>query len=254
FSADQFAFDDPTLGNKVTLVSARGVVIPCSVVETDTSPTRISCETGVPPKGYEGDVYFLNIKVNDQPLGGGSSNTYCGGSCKFYFNKWRTPTITQMNFQAGLPDIVIKITGRVMTAQVGRLSDGNGDNFNPDGKEIIRVYIGGANCNTNNKETEEPYGTWVDESNANGYLICRSELTVSGSYLVSYLVSGEAGRSKPIDEVTYVDASETVYQYQAHADVTSISPKSGSVGGGTVLTITGRFFVMEKELVKVTVG
>jgi hypothetical protein len=46
FSADQFAFDDPTLGNKVTLVSARGVVIPCSVVETDTSPERISCETG----------------------------------------------------------------------------------------------------------------------------------------------------------------------------------------------------------------
>ena len=46
FSADQFAFDDPKLGNKVTLVSERGVVIPCSVIETDTSPTRITCETG----------------------------------------------------------------------------------------------------------------------------------------------------------------------------------------------------------------
>jgi hypothetical protein len=46
FSADQFAFDDPTLGNKVTLVSERGVVIACSVIETDTSPTRITCETG----------------------------------------------------------------------------------------------------------------------------------------------------------------------------------------------------------------
>jgi hypothetical protein len=57
----------------------------------------------------------------------------------------------------------------------------------------------------------------VDEWNANGYLICRSELTTPGSYKVSYLVSGEAGRSKPSDDVTYVDASETIYQYQAHA-------------------------------------
>ena len=46
FSADQFSFDDPTLGNKVTLVSERGVIIPCSVIETDTSAKRISCETG----------------------------------------------------------------------------------------------------------------------------------------------------------------------------------------------------------------
>jgi hypothetical protein len=126
----------------------------------------------------------------------------------------------------------------------------------------------------------------VDEWNANGYLICRSELTTPGSYKVSYLVSGEAGRSKPSDDVTYVDASETIYQYQAHAgkitphhitpyhttpyttpyhiilnhksscylDVVSVSPKTGSVAGGTVLTITGRFFAMEKKFVKVTVG
>ena len=37
-------------------------------------------------------------------------------------------------------------------------------------------------------------------------------------------------------------------------DVTSVQPKMGSVGGGTVLTITGRFFVLKKEHVKVTVG
>ena len=57
----------------------------------------------------------------------------------------------------------------------------------------------------------------MDEWNVNGYLICRSELTAPGSFSVSYLVSGEAGRSKPIDDVIYVDASETPYQYQAHA-------------------------------------
>ena len=61
------------------------------------------------------------------------------------------------------------------------------------------------------------YGTWVDKWKANGYMICRPELTEPGSYKVSYLVSGEGGRSKPSDEVTYVDASETLYQYQAHA-------------------------------------
>ena len=189
----------------------------------------------------------------------------------------------------------------------------------------------------------------MDEWKANGYMICRSELKEPGSYKVSYLVSGEGGRSKPSDEITYLDASETLYQYQAHAgrailyitipyhtipyhtipyhtisfhtipyhtipyhtipyhtipyhtipyhaiprhvtshqttpdyltphhtthyaiplrhihqsqanyftlylDVTSVSPKSGSVGGGTILTITGRFFPMDKERVTVTVG
>ena len=172
----------------------------------------------------------------------------------------------------------------------------------------------------------------MDEWKADGYMICRSELKEPGSYKVSYLVSGEGGRSKPSDEITYVDASETLYQYQAHAgrailyitipyrtipyhtiphyiilhhittstphhnkprhvtshqttpdyltphhtthyaiplrhthqtqanyftlylDVTSVSPKSGSVGGGTILTITGRFFAMDKERVTVTVG
>ncbi|XP_028395269.1 fibrocystin-L-like [Dendronephthya gigantea] len=254
FSADQFSFDNPKLGNKVTLVSARGVIIPCHVVETDTSPTRISCETGVPPKGFEDDTYSLKIKVNDIPFGGANTKPYCWGACHFRFNKWRTPTINQISFQAGLPDQVIKISGRVLTAQIGRLSDGSGENFNPEGKEIVRLYIGGANCDTNNKETEETYGTWVDQWNANGYIICRPELKEPGSYKVSYLVSGDAGRSKPDDHVSYVDSDETIYQYQAHADVISISPRSGSVNGGTILTITGRFFVMDKKRVTVSVG
>ena len=42
--------------------------------------------------------------------------------------------------------------------------------------------------------------------------------------------------------------------FTLYLDVTSVSPKSGSVGGGTILTITGRFFAMNKERVTVTVG
>ena len=46
FSPDQFAFDDPTLGNVVTLTGKDDATVPCSVVETDTSSTKISCEVG----------------------------------------------------------------------------------------------------------------------------------------------------------------------------------------------------------------
>ena len=35
-------------------------------------------------------------------------------------------------------DQVIKITGRLYTGQIGRLSDGTGDNFDPDAAEITR--------------------------------------------------------------------------------------------------------------------
>ena len=46
FSDNQFAFDDPALGNVVTLTGNGGVKVPCHVVETDTSETKISCELG----------------------------------------------------------------------------------------------------------------------------------------------------------------------------------------------------------------
>jgi hypothetical protein len=46
FSDDQFAFDDPILGNVVTLTGRDGVTMPCTVVQTDTSTTKISCELG----------------------------------------------------------------------------------------------------------------------------------------------------------------------------------------------------------------
>ena len=45
-----------------------------------------------------------------------------------------------------------------------------------------------------------------------------------------------------------------IYMLSIRLDVTSVQPQMGSVGGGTVLTITGRFFVLKKEHVKVTVG
>lgn len=46
FSGDQFAFDDPALGNVVTFTGDDGVRVPCAVVQTDTSSTKISCELG----------------------------------------------------------------------------------------------------------------------------------------------------------------------------------------------------------------
>ena len=36
-------------------------------------------------------------------------------------------------------DQILKITGKVFTSQVGRLSDGTGDNFDPEGMEIDRL-------------------------------------------------------------------------------------------------------------------
>jgi hypothetical protein len=35
-------------------------------------------------------------------------------------------------------DQVLKITGRLYTGQIGRLSDGTGENFDPDAAEITR--------------------------------------------------------------------------------------------------------------------
>ncbi|CAB3993876.1 fibrocystin-L-like [Paramuricea clavata] len=253
FSGDQFAFDDPTLGNVVTLAGRDGVKIPCTVVQTDTSTTKISCELGKPPVGHEGDTYSLSITVNGEPLGGGHRHTYCWGICRFYFQSWRTPTITNIDKQAGPSDQVIKITGRLYTSQFGRLSDNTGDSFDHSTHptEITRVYLGGYNCDTND-ENGQVYGiTYVPYS---GHFICRGEITAPGSYGVSYLVSNYGRSQINNNDLSLVDANDVIYQYQAHSDVTSVEPRSGSRAGGTILTIKGKAFSFIKENVKVTVG
>ncbi|CAB3988469.1 fibrocystin-L isoform X1, partial [Paramuricea clavata] len=259
FSGDQFAFDDPTLGNVVTLTGRDGVTMPCAVVQTDTSTTKISCELGRPPAGHERDTYSLSITVNGEPLGGGHRHTYCYGTCRFYFQRWRTPSITNIDIQAGLPvsgyigDQVIKITGKLYTSQFGRLSDNSGDSFDDstDATEITRAYLGGYNCDTND-ENGQVYGiTYVPYS---GHFLCRGEITAPGSYGVSYLVSNYGRSQINNDDLSLVDANDVIYQYQAHSDVTSVEPRSGSRAGGTILTIKGKAFSFIKENVKVNVG
>lgn len=51
-----------------------------------------------------------------------------------------------------------------------------------------------------------------------------------------------------------VSINKQIYQFQTYAEITGVSPASGSTEGGTNLAITGRYFTGMKENTKVYVG
>ena len=65
-------------------------------------------------------------------------NLYTGGWKRYSGSRTKVQNIFLF---FSLSDQVLKISGRVFTAQVGRLSDGSGDNFEPEGREITRYVI-----------------------------------------------------------------------------------------------------------------
>ena len=81
-------------------------------------------------------------------------------------------------------------------------------------------------------------------------LLCRQVAAVhpgfgtAGSFNVSVAYDGamKGSRSGTFPQTYRYDRTGRPYMYQTYAEVYSISPTSGSLAGGTVVTITGRGF------------
>ncbi|XP_048585401.1 fibrocystin-L isoform X2 [Nematostella vectensis] len=157
-----------------------------------------------------------------------------------------TPTITSLSPRYGLPGSLLTIRGRIFTDRYldSKVTDNTDVN-------ILRVFAGYGLCDPINNESEELYGISLDASRStNGRVTCKPRADRIGSQRVSFIVSGY-GRSQMSRDALLVDSRDRLYLFQAHADIESVSPSAGSLAGGTILNITGKFF--EKEKLKVTV-
>ncbi|XP_066271366.1 fibrocystin-L-like [Branchiostoma lanceolatum] len=129
----------------------------------------------------------------------------CVGDCTFEWNADSTPTVTAVTPSEG-------------SFYAGTSIAISGSGFVPN-TDNNTVTIGGVACEIT-AATEDEISCDVQENSG-------------GSHVVTVEVDGKGFASHPTD-------GEVVFTYTA--DISSISPTTGSLGGGTVLTISGHGF------------
>ncbi|XP_036904303.1 fibrocystin-L isoform X2 [Sturnira hondurensis] len=249
--ANQFNYgvDDAELGNSVQLVSSFRSVS-CDVEKDASHSTQITCYTRAMPE----DSYTVRVSVDGVPV---TENNTCKGhihshACSFYAKSFRTPTIRSITPLSGTPGTLITIQGRTFTDVYGSNTalSSNGRNV-----RILRVYIGGMPCELLVPQSDKLYGLKLDHPSADmGSMICKTTGTYIGHHNVSFILDSDYGRSFPQKMAYFVSSLNKISMFQTYAEVTLISPSRGSIRGGTLLTIHGRFFDQTDSPVRVLVG
>ncbi|XP_012578380.1 PREDICTED: fibrocystin-L [Condylura cristata] len=249
--ANEFNYgaDDAELGNSVQLVSSFRS-ISCDVEKDSSHSTQIICYTRPMPE----DSYTVRVSVDGVPV---TENSTCKGhissqACSFHTKSFRTPTIRSITPLSGTPGTLITIQGRTFTDVYGSNTalSSNGRNV-----RILRVYIGGMPCELLIPQSDNLYGVKLHPPSGDmGSIICKTTGTYIGHHNVSFILDSDYGRSFPQKMAYFISSLNKISMFQTYAEITMISPSQGSIQGGTLLTISGRFFDQTDLPIRVLVG
>ncbi|XP_040210574.1 fibrocystin-L-like [Rana temporaria] len=252
--ANQFNYGDgnTNLGNRVHLVSATRS-IPCDVEKDASHGRQITCYTRPMPADY----YMVRVSVDGIPV---DISNICEGyyqySWSIYYSSCKfqsfTPAINSISPLTGPPGSMITIVGKMFTDVYGSNTalSSNGKNA-----RVLRVYVGGMPCLLLEPNSDKLYGLQLDNPNSDyGSIICHSTSTYVGHHNISFILDGSYGRSLPSLSTYYVSALNKISMFQTYTEITVIFPDSGSVQGGTVITIKGQFFDETDFPARVLVG
>lgn len=200
------------------------------------------------------DSYTVRVSVDGVPI---TENNTCKGhinswACSFSAKSFRTPTIRSITPLSGTPGTLITIQGRIFTDVYGSniALSSNGKNV-----RILRVYTGGMPCELLIPQSDDLYGLKLDHPNGDmGSMVCKTTGTYIGHHNVSFILDSDYGRSFPEKMAYFVSSLNKISMFQTYAEVTTISPSRGSIQGGTMLTISGRFFDQTDFPVRVLIG
>ncbi|KAA8586227.1 hypothetical protein FQN60_007796, partial [Etheostoma spectabile] len=240
---------DDTFGNRVTLVSDT-LSVPCDVERDSTHGNQIMCYTRAMPAGqYMVRVSVNGVSIPDSNLCRGDYKSY---QCSFYPVWYRTPTIYSLSPVSGPPGTLVTLRGRIFSDVYGSntATSSNGLNI-----RFLRAYMGGMPCELLKPESDELYDLRLDsETSQWGYMSCKMTGTYVGHHNLSYILDSDYGRSLSEINLYKVSALDKLSMFQTFAEVTGVSPSMGSVLGGTLLTIYGRFFDQTDRPARVLVG
>lgn len=151
-----------------------------------------------------------------------------------------TPKITSIEPITGLPGSFIDIRGDFKTHCFLR----DTENCAGDAAaRITRVYVGGQQCQLIDPTTNELF-----QNVHRSHMKCRLDKPEIGYFRASMLVTNEYGRSKNLDKMSYVSPDENVYNFQTYAQVDSVSPQTGSILGGTKVTVIGKYLYTDDNV------
>ncbi|XP_038131411.1 PKHD1 like 1, tandem duplicate 1 isoform X2 [Cyprinodon tularosa] len=240
---------DDQFGNQVTLVSDT-LSVPCDVERDSTHANQILCYTRAMPQ----DQYVVHVSVDGVPIADANicNGNYKSYHCSFYTQWWRTPTIYSLSPATGLPGTLVTIRGRIYSDVYGSNTE-----LSSNGHDVrfLRSYMGGMPCELLKPNSDELYNLQLDsESSDWGYMSCMMTGTYVGHQNMSYILDGYYGRSQPEKNLYWISSLSKLSMFQTFAEVTGVSPSKGSIMGGTLLTIHGRFFDQTDEPARVLVG
>ncbi|XP_077992871.1 fibrocystin-L-like [Glandiceps talaboti] len=243
FSENQFNFgpDDAHLGNIVFLKSTTET-IECDVIKYYTTPETITCDTRRAKAGkYTVQVAVDGKFIEDQ---GGS---YCSDEddCKFSYTEDASPTVSSVSPSSGVPGTQLYVEGKIYTS---RYYEGQevSDEDDDDSLSFLRSYLDNQECSLIDEDTDDVYGITLT-SNEYGNFYCMPTGTTIGSQNVTFLIDNY-GRSWSLPAALHVSAYNKLYLYQTHAEIYDVYPTTGSIEGGTYLTISGDYFDTDAEV------
>ncbi|XP_074189167.1 fibrocystin isoform X5 [Rhinolophus sinicus] len=183
---------------------------------------------GKESKGTE-EKDFLKLHIK--------GNKFFSGSTTL-FSRAQTPIVYQVNPPSGAPGKLIHVYGWIIT---GRL-----ETFDFDAEYIDSPLILEAQgdkwvtpCSLVNRQMGNCYA--IQEDHGLGTLQCRVEGSYIGSQNVSFSVFNK-GKSMVHKNAWRISAKQELFLYQTYSEILSVFPETGSLGGGTDITITGDFF------------
>ncbi|XP_069478234.1 fibrocystin-L [Ambystoma mexicanum] len=246
--SNQFNYGDNDQGGNIVQFVSGTRSIPCDV-EKDASHERLlTCFTRTMPE----DHYIVRLMVNGNAI---PDANMCGGQiagpeCSFYATSYNTPTITSIQPLSGLPGSMITINGKIFTDVYGSNTalSSNGRNV-----RILRSYIGGMTCELLVPNSDTLYGLQLISQDM-GIMVCKMTGTYVGHQNISFILDAEYGRSSPQSATYFVSSLNKITMFQTYAVVSAITPASGSMKGGTLLTISGQYFDDTDQPIRVSLG
>ncbi|XP_067947416.1 fibrocystin-L-like [Watersipora subatra] len=250
FAKNQFNYGAGSehLGNSVLMVSATRSY-ECDIHKDGCNEKQIVCFT----KAMIIDDYTVQVKVDGVMV---PDNLHCAShayKCVFTPSESYTPYLSSIVPRPATPGAIVTMSGKIITdlfsSNVAASSNGRSE-------QMLRVYVGGQKCELfEDFDLSLPYGVgFTSDTSLYGWMNCKMEGSYVSNLNASFLVDIPYGRSLPELQVLKLFADNSIAMLQTYARIDSVSPASGSIEGGTLLTIEGDNFDNTSKPVEVKVA
>ncbi|NXU49945.1 PKHD1 protein, partial [Turnix velox] len=219
---------------EVSLVQPDLPRLPCDISPVYFNLSIIKCRTRSSPQ--EG-LYYVEVMFKEHILN--NLTEVEKEKCTFKFSAAQTPVVYQISPPSGIPGELVEIHGKTIAERYETL-DFDVDYI--DGPAVLVSEGDGWTSLCSFADSPLFFHSYpIQAEDGLGTMKCRMEGSHIGSHNISFSVFNK-GKSTIHKGAWLVSAKLELFLYQTHSEIISVSPTTGSLGGGTDLTVIGDFF------------